>query len=180
MKTHRGWSARRRLLGHEVKHLSKNGRATDNTTLAYNSLRMSTSHIMILERCVVISLFSYWKTLLEQHFHATEKFGANKMMFPPGQLPYVVTSNLPFCGGSERVLSLGEATNVSRFLLWHQVAMREIPRSVRIFIENSVRSHCSSCLHRRTCIRLAAKPMPKSAHKSASQCLPKQDLDLAT
>ena len=47
------------------------------TTLAYNSMRMSTLHFMMLERSVVDPLTSLPVNLQEQHFRETEMFSAD-------------------------------------------------------------------------------------------------------
>ena len=55
MKIHCGWSRRRWFLrcAHKKNNSVRHGRATDNTTLAYISWRMSTLRFLMLERRVV-------------------------------------------------------------------------------------------------------------------------------
>ena len=81
LKIHRGPSRRRRFLRHALKKKNslEHCRATDNTTLSYISLRMSTLLFMMLVRSVVESAGSLINEVwLERYFRAVETFSVNR------------------------------------------------------------------------------------------------------
>ena len=109
-------------------------RATDNTTLAYIFLRMSTLRFMMLVRSVVESAGTFINEVwLEEYFRAVETFSVNSddvseeenagltlatchcrfehcivIQTNVAQYLFGNWNNLPLCGGSERVHLLSE------------------------------------------------------------------------
>ena len=127
----RGWSQRRQLLRHVLEDPLEHGRSPEDTTLAYNSLRMSTPHCMKDVSCTPLAsvlLKHGWKNALTQWKRFTPavvKFVWElKGLLSVGirsrfelcvvihdnvaHFLFDITTGLPLCGCRERVPALSE------------------------------------------------------------------------